>query len=49
MTVLQVAGRDESAAACEAPESNLADLNGAGVEFIDENGGSAGVRLKRPS
>ena len=24
-------------------------LEGAGVEFIDENGGGAGVRLKKPS
>jgi hypothetical protein len=24
-------------------------LEAAGVEFIDENGGGAGVRLKRPS
>jgi predicted transcriptional regulator len=36
-------GRDETG------EKIRAALCSAGVEFIDENGGGAGVRLRRPS
>jgi predicted transcriptional regulator len=36
-------GRDQTA------ERIVTAINSAGVEFIDENGGGAGVRLRKPS
>jgi hypothetical protein len=33
----------------ETGEKIRTELEAAGVEFIDENGGGAGARLKRPS
>ena len=40
--------RNKSAEACNLDVIRRA-LEAAGVEFIDENGGGAGVRLRKPS
>ncbi|GLS75738.1 helix-turn-helix domain-containing protein [Oharaeibacter diazotrophicus] len=47
MTVKRAEGSGKPAASAEAVTAIRAALEAAGVEFIPENGGGAGVRLKR--
>jgi hypothetical protein len=49
-TIRRVEVIDGEISATLANEAALRDaLEAAGVEFIDENGGGAGVRLRKPS
>ena len=47
MTVKRAEGSAKPSASIEAVDSIRAVLEGAGVEFIPENGGGAGVRLRK--
>jgi hypothetical protein len=47
MTVKRAEGAGKPAASASAMETIRAALEAAGVEFIAENGGGAGVRLKK--
>jgi transcriptional regulator with XRE-family HTH domain len=47
MTIKRAEGAGQPAASAEAMAKVRAALEAAGVEFIPENGGGAGVRLKK--
>lgn len=47
MTVKRAEGSGKPAASAEAVAAIRAALEAAGVDFIEENGGGAGVRLRR--
>lgn len=47
MTIKQTEGAGQFAAPSDATEKIAAALEAAGVEFIPENGGGAGVRLRK--
>jgi transcriptional regulator with XRE-family HTH domain len=48
MTVKRAEGSGKPAASADAVTAIRAALEAAGVEFIAENGGGPGVRLRRP-
>lgn len=48
MTVKRAEGSGQPPASADAVASIRAALEAAGVEFIAENGGGAGVRLRKP-
>jgi hypothetical protein len=47
MTVKRAEGSGKPAASTDAIAAIRAALEASGVEFIDENGGGAGVRLRK--
>jgi len=49
MTVKRAEGSGKPAASEQAIAAIRAALESAGVEFLAENGGGAGVRLRKPS